>query len=623
MLSRKNLFEANVVFAIFLSATDLIAARVYTIGFNLYGSELQLKLFFFTAIILASVISLNLASHGLSDRVSITNKGAVVRMLHATRIQAVAVSSLLCIVLFEVLQNSSYPSFIAIFIIGISYFIGIVSLSTLGIRFFRWLYISQNKLILFFLLSSVSLTLNLVFTAIYVNLSIGSRPSTVGYFYGGSGYNMAAYQNLQASYFISNVVSFTLTWLAAAFLMHELGLPLSKLTFWLLASSLFVYLFAQFISLAPQLMYDLISQEDPVFYGFFITFFSFLTKIIGGILFGVSFALMGRSLPQKLALRKYIFMSSLGFALFFTSNQVIVLLFLPYPPYGLVAASFTGVAALLIMFGIYTSAVSMAQDATLRQMVRRTTSKRLSLLDNIAMAETEASVTDRVLELSNRYAREMEESSGVSPNLSSEEVKGYIHDVLKEVNVARVTGLSNPFPAAQYRYIKLWWMTYLETLGEVRCDKSSLLGGGDKANLNNTIFLPGYMGTRGVEDYSFSIDSEKSILFPMLFESLSMSMRIGERSELYKFQRTERDIPLFEVMYDGQLIGNLKDFRSELNKTVLECVNVETNCLCSAEIESVGYWIYLQKVTIGEHVLSLKRKTDPLELLRYRIVMTR
>ena len=59
--------------------------------------------------------------------------------------------------------------------------------------------------------------------------------------------------------------------------------------------------------------------------------------------------------------------SSYGFALLFISNQAIVLVSAPYPPFGLATISFTGLSSFLVTLGIYSSAVSLAHDAKLRR----------------------------------------------------------------------------------------------------------------------------------------------------------------------------------------------------------------------------------------------------------------
>jgi hypothetical protein len=52
-----------------------------------------------------------------------------------------------------------------------------------------------------------------------------------------------------------------------------------------------------------------------------------------------------------------------------------------YPPYGLVSVSFTGLSCYLIYNGLYFSAVSVSQDITLRQSIRKSVMEQSKLLE--------------------------------------------------------------------------------------------------------------------------------------------------------------------------------------------------------------------------------------------------
>jgi hypothetical protein len=64
-----------------------------------------------------------------------------------------------------------------------------------------------------------------------------------------------------------------------------------------------------------------------------------------------------------------------GFILFYVAGSALVLQ-AAYPPYGLVSVSFTGLSCYLIYNGLYFSAISVSQDMTLRQSIRKSVSMR-------------------------------------------------------------------------------------------------------------------------------------------------------------------------------------------------------------------------------------------------------
>lgn len=78
-----------------------------------------------------------------------------------------------------------------------------------------------------------------------------------------------------------------------------------------------------------------------------------------GILFGLAFLLISRSISSTSHIREYMMIAGFGFMLFFNAGTATVLQ-AAYPPYGLSNVSFVGLAAFLIFFGLYHSALSIA-----------------------------------------------------------------------------------------------------------------------------------------------------------------------------------------------------------------------------------------------------------------------
>src|SRR5215208_1155549 len=72
--------------------------------------------------------------------------------------------------------------------------------------------------------------------------------------------------------------------------------------------------------------------------------------------------------------------SAYGLVLLFASNQAIVLVTAPYPPFGLATISFMGLSAYLVVAGIYSSAVSVSLDVGLRKTIRKSVIEQSKLL---------------------------------------------------------------------------------------------------------------------------------------------------------------------------------------------------------------------------------------------------
>ena len=118
--------------------------------------------------------------------------------------------------------------------------------------------------------------------------------------------------------------------------------------------------------------------------------------------------------------------SAYGMMLLFCSNQASGLVLVPYPPFGLATVSFFGLASYLIFIGIYSSAISVAQDSELRQSIRGFAIKNSRLLDSIGMAQMEHQIQKRVIALAKQNQDRIREASGIESSLTEEDMKQYL-----------------------------------------------------------------------------------------------------------------------------------------------------------------------------------------------------
>lgn len=132
--------------------------------------------------------------------------------------------------------------------------------------------------------------------------------------------------------------------------------------------------------------------------------------------------------------------SAYGFVLVFLSNQAILLVSaVPYPPFGLSTVSFMGLSSYMILVGVYCSAISVSEDAKLRQSIRNYAIKESGLLDSIRMAQMEQQIQKRVIEFTKQSQNKMAEETGIQSSISEEDMKQYLEQVIGEVKMQRTT----------------------------------------------------------------------------------------------------------------------------------------------------------------------------------------
>ena len=103
-----------------------------------------------------------------------------------------------------------------------------------------------------------------------------------------------------------------------------------------------------------------------------------------------------------------------------------------YPPFGAIQRAFLVLAAFLFSIGIYSVALSVAQDSELRNLARKYV-KEYALLDTLGNAQENAEIMGKLVKLIHQHADAMKKETAVeSPMLDVNEVRQYIDLVIRE-----------------------------------------------------------------------------------------------------------------------------------------------------------------------------------------------
>jgi hypothetical protein len=103
-----------------------------------------------------------------------------------------------------------------------------------------------------------------------------------------------------------------------------------------------------------------------------------------------------------------------------------------YPPFGAIQRAFLVLASFLFSLGIYSVAMSVAQDAELRQLARKY-AKEYALLDTLGNAQENTEILRKLVKLIHQYADAMEKETGVeSSMLDVSEVRQYMDLIIRE-----------------------------------------------------------------------------------------------------------------------------------------------------------------------------------------------
>ncbi len=170
-------------------------------------------------------------------------------------------------------------------------------------------------------------------------------------------------------YNITYVISFILTWVATVLFLRNYSRKLGTSRYWILVSIPLLYFLSQF-GYALLGLFTAFRISYPILFGVAYTLFFSGAIPAGGILFAVAFWTIARNITSSVV-KQYMMITGYGMMILFSSNQASALIRFFYPPFGLFTLSFFGLASYLLLIGIYSAVMSVAQDSDLRRSIRQ------------------------------------------------------------------------------------------------------------------------------------------------------------------------------------------------------------------------------------------------------------
>ena len=432
MLSHSNKTSFVVISIIIVTLiTDISIIKIYYLGIHQEYTKSSMIIF----IIISSISLLGQYFVLALGKLTIKKDAHLYRFYKIVTIVQYALTAILVGTIIEMLVTSSYATLNLQLVVWLSHGMAIIFLGLLSYRLFLWFTTRRNYAVLLYAISSLVLAINLIFT---ISLVTTILSGTKSYITPRTGvytpfFSLEPFTDLvNNGYILSSIASFILTWCATAFLLRHYSVIMGKTKYWVILSLPLVYFLLQFQPLFLNL-FSTFQFIDPISFSMLYTLVFTFSKPFGGVLFGIAFWTIARRLGYNNIVRNYVIVSAYGFVLLFLSNQAIVLVSAPYPPYGLVTISFVGLSSFLVMIGIYSSAISLAHDAKLRELIRTSALEETRLLDSIGMARMEEELTGRVLKIAKANMDKLEDETGIKTSLTDQELKDYLDLVQNEI----------------------------------------------------------------------------------------------------------------------------------------------------------------------------------------------
>jgi hypothetical protein len=344
-----------------------------------------------------------------------------------------AIIIILVTILVEINFTFSYHLVYLELVFMISSVTAVVVMGLLSYKFITWLRSNMSRITFAYLLASLSLSINAIIGMIYVSnqLSYVSdviQPSPFGVYLLHNTYTYTS--SLAILYTISSGATFVLFWLGTVLLLQSYRKRLGTIKFWIIMIVPLLYFLSQFQPLVTGVLLDY-SYENPTLYSIVYVLMLEVSTPIGGLLFGLAFMLVALRI-QNANVKGYLVISGIGLLLLLISYRPQEIITGPFPPFGILSASFMGLSSYLVFFGIYSSAISVSQDSNLRKSIRKSVEAEVKFIGNIASAEMTNTVTERVLRKVKAVSDRIPEDTGIDTSLTDIEIKEYVDEVIKE-----------------------------------------------------------------------------------------------------------------------------------------------------------------------------------------------
>jgi MFS family permease len=434
-LTNKTFFVAFLII-ISILIIDTSAARVFRFTFS-YSQTISHEVWVFTFLVATFAFGQYLITRFLRSKIKklvpkVTSFDVRLTLFSVSCI-SIALIILLVALVSEIYLTTGYSLLILKAVLYISYGVAIILTTFLAYKFVKWLGTSRSYIVFFYTLAVASMTINLVFTLIYVNglLAVyGSHiiPHTGSFIPTADPNSIIPYV-----FQISFVVTYVIMWTATSFLLKSTYSGLARIRYWTIMTLPLVYFLLPFLPIIPEMIisYRLV---EPIFSGIIYSLFFSLSQPLGGILFALAFWRAEKKVGNR-QLKDFLAFSAYGLILFFITNQAIVLVTAPFPPFGSTAVSFMPLGSYMILVGIYFSALSVSNNMILRRSIKKSLEieKQLFLLDRIGTSEMEQQVQRKVNILINDFYERLHEQSMVPKTIDHVEMKKYTDEVIEEI----------------------------------------------------------------------------------------------------------------------------------------------------------------------------------------------
>lgn len=438
--SKMRIIFIMIYLTIFALIVDTSIDKIYYLNFN--ESSLTTKVTLFMVIAIISLVGQYFFLQFVRNKSVDIRKTNILHIKSLSKIAYIvqtALTTLILIVVFQTTIQTQYSVGVLMSCVGISSLFGGSIMILLTLKFLSWFRSDKNIVLLLYGISSAIIASNIALTGVIVIELLLTKPDIIqphfGLEYAYSRLGSLA-DTLLYGYSVSSMSGFVSAWISTIILLRQFSVQWKGKAHWIIITIPLAYFLIQFQPLFLNLFSQFVGSE-PIFYGILSTLLITYSKPIGGMIFGGAFWSITRRLRHNGITMDYTTISAFGFILLFISNQILSLSTASYPPFGLATVNLLGLSCYMVLIGIYSSAISISQNAKLRATIRKVVVNRSNLLGSIGATQMSQFLEKEIFDVYNNITDKMHDDIGVAPSLSPMEAKEYCNMVIEELERSR------------------------------------------------------------------------------------------------------------------------------------------------------------------------------------------
>lgn len=421
-----------VAVAVILQVLDKTFGNTLTISLDPQASLMVFGLMVLVSITIQFVLFKNTRKSIKVER-SRSRLGQIIFVI--TTLLQYSAAGFLVIILFEALFTSQYNVTLLEIAVGISLITSSLLLAILSLRFVRTYVNSPSKVVLAYSIAIAILSLSGIIAFVYVDNFLQGKPDYITpYFNPWISYSPTTSPAVVFAYQFTAIMSFVSLWVATIFLTSRYASKSKKIKYWTIVSIPLVY-FASLYLIPFLQQQDLLEQlgiEDIPTYAYSYNFLLNTVKAAGGIMFGIAFFLLSRTIMHG-QLKRSIVMAGVGLILLFGASTSSLVIMATYPPWGVISMTFLITGSYSLLVGLDSAAFYLATDSSLRRIIATSSQKEHDILKALGHAESQRMVIDKVNSISKLVHDEIQTDKLFAISSEPSDVQGYINEVLGEV----------------------------------------------------------------------------------------------------------------------------------------------------------------------------------------------